>query len=178
MITVISGTNRKGSECLKFARKYVEILEAKASETIQLLSLEDLPHDWFHPDMYETPSASLVEIQDQYMLPAIKFFFVSSEYNGSLPGSLKLFLDALSVREITATFKGKKAALAGVASGRAGNLRGMDHLTTILHHLGTIVMPSQIPISSIHGLLDNNAEIIDAVTIAVMEQQVEEFLEF
>lgn len=178
MITVISGTNRKGSECLKFARKYVEILEAKTSETIQLLSLEDLPHDWFHPDMYETPAASLVEIQDRYMLPANKFFFVSSEYNGSLPGSLKLFLDALSVREIKATFKGKKAALAGVASGRAGNLRGMDHLTTILHHLGTIVMPSQIPISSIHGLLDNNAEIIDAVTIAVMEQQVEEFLKF
>jgi NAD(P)H-dependent FMN reductase len=178
MITVISGSNRKGSECLKFAKKYAECFEAKTKEEIRLLSLEDMTHDWFHANMYDEPSQSLIQIQNEYLLTADKFFFVLSEYNGSLPGSLKLFLDAVSVREKEATFKNKKAALAGVASGRAGNLRGMDHLTTILHHLGTIVMPTQIPISSIHGLLDNNFEIIDTVTIAVMEQQVEEFLEF
>lgn len=156
----------------------MECFQAQTDEKIRLLSLEEMTHDWFHAAMYDEPSQSLIQIQDEYILPAEKFFFVLSEYNGSLPGSLKLFLDALSVREIEATFKNKKAAMAGVASGRAGNLRGMDHLTTVLHHLGTIVMPTQIPISSIHGLLDNNMEIIDVATIAVMEKQVEEFLLF
>ena len=137
-----------------------------------------MPHDWFHANMYEQMSESLIRVQDIYMLPADKFFFVVSEYNGSIPGSLKLFLDAISVREIKATFKNKKAAMVGIASGRAGNLRGMDHLTAVLHHLGTIVMPAQIPISKIHGLLDDNMEIIDVDTIAVIEQQVTEFLAF
>ena len=114
MITVISGSNRKGSECLKFAKKYVECFETQSDEKIRLLSLEDMAHDWFHAAMYDEPSQSLIEIQDEYILPADKFFFVLSEYNGSLPGSLKLFLDALSVREIVATFKNKKAAMAGI----------------------------------------------------------------
>jgi NAD(P)H-dependent FMN reductase len=49
-----------------------------------------------------------------------------------VPGSLKLFIDACSVREYKQNFKGKKAALVGIASGRAGNLRGMDHLTGVM----------------------------------------------
>lgn len=128
MITVISATNRKDSEAQDFAKFYVKTLSARTSEEVKLLALEEIPHDWFHPDMYaeKGQSPSLARLQDEYMLPAGKFVFVIPEYNGSFPGVLKLFLDACSVRKYHETFKGKKAALLGVASGRAGNLRGMD----------------------------------------------------
>ena len=180
MITIISGSNRKNSECLTFAKKYFDLFKKQASEVVQLLALENIPHDWFHPSMYELEqqSPSLIAIQDKYMIPADKFFFVISEYNGSFPGALKLFLDACSIRAYQATFKGKKAALSGVATGRAGNLRGMDHLTAVLHHLGTIVMPNQVPISRIANLMDKDGELIDPDTLTVMEQQVIEFLHF
>lgn len=178
MITIISGSNRKDSDCLTFAKKYLEIFQAATKEEIKLLALENIPHDWFHPDMYEQQSPSLAALQDEYMIPANKFFFVISEYNGSFPGGLKLFIDACSVRAYKKTFKNKKAAMTGVATGRAGNLRGMDHLTAVLNHVGTIVMPSQIPISRISDLISNEKEVVDSVTLAVMEKQVKEFLEF
>ncbi|MBK7407589.1 MAG: NAD(P)H-dependent oxidoreductase [Saprospirales bacterium] len=180
MITVISATNRKNSEALDFARFYIQALQVQTKEEVKLLALEQVAHDWFHPDMYakngQTPS--LAAIQNEYMLPAAKFVFVIPEYNGSFPGVLKLFLDACSVRAYNETFKGKKVALLGIATGRAGNLRGMDHLTGILHFLGMIVLPNKLPISSIEKLKDSDGNIVDPHTREAIEQQAEELLHF
>lgn len=180
MITVVSGTNRKGSECLRFAQKYTDLLQELSDEPVQLLALEDIPHDWFFAEMYEKgkQAPSLAQLQDQYILGADKFVYVISEYNGGFPGSLKVFLDACSVRELKASFKGKKAALVGIATGRAGNLRGMDHLTGVLHHLGTIVLPNKLPISRIYELMDKEGNITDSGTIEVMRKQAKEILAF
>jgi len=179
MITVISGTNRRASESLQFARQFVSLLRDNSDETVKLLSMESVPHDWFHPDMYEKAlqSPSLRSMQDEYILAAGKFLIVCPEYNGSIPGVLKLFLDACSVRHYQSNFREKKAALVGVATGRAGNLRGIDHLTGILHHMGTIIMPAYLPISRIGDLTDDG-NIIDPETLKIMEQFALNFLEF
>ena len=180
MITIISGTNRKNSGCLTFAMKYREILQRMTEQPVRVLALEEIPHDWCHPDMYNKggQSASLVRIQDEYMLPADKFVFLLPEYNGSFHGAVKLFIDACSVRKYEATFKGKKAALIGIATGRAGNLRGMDHLAGVLNHVGTIVMPNKLPISRIEDLVDSEGKITDKPTIAVLELHAVELLAF
>jgi chromate reductase, NAD(P)H dehydrogenase (quinone) len=180
MITVISGTNRKSSEALHFAKHYFNLLAAKSNEPVKLLALENIPHDWFHPDMYEKgqQTPSLTALQDEYMLPANKFVYVIPEYNGGFPGALKLFLDGCSIREYKPTFAGKKAALVGVATGRAGNLRGIDHLTGILHHVGTLVLPQILPISSIEKLMDDDGNITDPGTLKAIEKQVDAFLAF
>jgi chromate reductase, NAD(P)H dehydrogenase (quinone) len=104
--------------------------------------------------------------------------YIVPEYNGGFPGVLKLFLDACSVREYKKTFKGKKAALVGIATGRAGNLRGLEHLTGILNHVGTVVLPNRLPISSIEKLMDDDGIIRDPATLKVIEKQMDEFLLF
>jgi NAD(P)H-dependent FMN reductase len=180
MITVIAATNRKDSEALDFAKFYAQVLSTQTDEEVKLLALEEEAHDWFHPNMYaeEGQSASVARLQDEYMIPAAKFVFVIPEYNGSFPGALKLFLDACSVRAYHETFRGKKAALLGVATGRAGNLRGMDHLTGILHYLGMIVLPNKLPVSSIRKLADKQGNITDAETRGVIEKQALELIGF
>ena len=178
MITVISGTNRKNSECLKFATLYFEMLQESTEEEIKLLALEHIPHDWFHPDMYTRQAESLARLQDEYILPATKFVFVIPEYNGGFPGAVKLFIDACTVRKYTSNFQGKKAALVGIATGRAGNLRGMEHLTGVLNYLGTVVMPDKLPISRISELKDGEGEVIDEGTLEAMRAHGLEFLGF
>lgn len=178
MITVISGSNRRGTECLTFAGLYADMLRAHTNDEVKLLALDKIPHDWFYPEMYEKPAASLLAIQDEFILPADKFAFFSSEYNGGFNGALKLFLDGVSVRHYRKNFNGKKAALIGVASGRAGNLRGMDHLTGVLHHVGAIVMPNKLPISRIEQLLNAEGGLEDAVTREVLENHAREFIAF
>jgi chromate reductase len=180
MITVISGTNRRNSECSQFACTYADILSRLSESPVKVLALEKIDYDWIHPEMYEGvgQAPSLARIQDEYILPARKLVFVTPEYNGSFPGVVKLFIDACSVRHYSRNFKGKKVALLGVASGRAGNLRGMDHLTGILNYLGAIVMPDKLPISRIGELLDAEGQLNDELTLATMRLHAEEFVHF
>lgn len=179
MITVINGTNRKNNKTDLFARKFYDLLSSNTAEEVHYLALEEIPHDWFFNNMYDKhqQAKSLGKLQDEHILAADKFLIVSPEYNGGMPGVLKLFIDAVSIRNYSTNFKGKKAALAGVASGRAGNLRGLDQLSDVLNHMGTVVLPNRLPISSIKEVVDEQGK-INPATLEAMEKQVKELIEF
>lgn len=180
MITVIAGTNRPNSRTRLVAKTIVELLRARTEEPVEFLSLEDLPNDFLHEAMYsaEGQSKTLGELQDRYLIPATKLYFVAPEYNGGIPGILKLFLDACSIRDYAGTFHGdKKAALVGVSSGRSGCLRGMEYMTGFLNYLKIAVLPNKLPISGIDKLITDN-QLSDANTLKVLEAQVDEFLGF
>ncbi len=180
MITVFAGTNRKNSNTAVIATHIFNLLTKHSKETVQLLKLEDLPNDLLHADMYQASdqSKALAQIQDRYLIPAQKLFFVVPEYNGGIPGILKLFIDACSIREYNASFKGgKKAAIVGISSGRSGGLRGMDYMTGFLHYLGIQVLPNKLPISAIASLLKEQ-ELTDKDTLKALESQVLEFINF
>lgn len=180
MITIISATNRPQSECLKLSRLAFNLVKSKTSEDVQLLDMSSIPYDWIHPDMYNKNkvSESLNKIIDQYLTPASKWLIISPEYNGSYPGILKLFLDACSVTPLKKNIFPKKAALIGVASGRAGNLRGMDHLTGVLNYLGFILYPDKLPISSIKTLQDTEGNISNPDAITALEKFLDNAIKF
>ena len=178
MITIIGASNRKGSLSLALARYYQRVLTEKTTEEVKVLSLETIPHDWFFPEMYEKEkeAESFSDIRRQYIIPAGKFIFIVPEYLGGMPGALKLFLDVLTVNDYEQTLPGKKAAITGIGAGRSGNLRGMEHLTTILNFTGITVLPNKLPISFIRDQFDEEKNMISAETKEVIEKQVEEFL--
>lgn len=180
MITVFSGTNRTNSRSAVVAQKIYELLQAHTEEEVLLFDLKDLPTDFAHQAMYspDGQSKALAAIQDKYLIPATKLYFVAPEYNGDIPGVLKLFIDACSVREYAASFHGgKKAALVGVAAGRAGGLRGLESMTGFLNYLKINVLPNKLPISSIETLITDN-QLTDQDTLQALEQQVQELVAF
>ena len=180
MITVISGTNRRRSYTFPVARQFFNLMVKYSTEETKLLSLENLPLDLFHTGMYSEngQTKSLIKLQNEFMIPANKFFIVMPEYNGGYPGVLKMFIDACSVREISKTFDGKKVGMVGLASGKAGNLRGMDQLTTVMNYLGCIVMPNKLPISQLEQIIDENGEVKEKETLDIMKKQVKDFIAF
>lgn len=178
MTTIISGTNRRDSRTHQFAKIYEEFFREAGADDVHLYSLADLPDDILHVDMYgpKGQSPELARVQNELILPADRLFFLLPEYNGGMPGILKLFIDALSIREYKRTFR-KKVAMAGTATGRAGNLRGMDHLTGVLLHMGATVYPNRLPISQMATLHDADG-VLNADADAAMRAQVEGFLRF
>jgi len=166
MYTIISGTNRSDSNTLKVAQQYRQLLLGKGLEA-SLLSLEGLNVLERNP-VYE-------EVERELLIPASKFIFISPEYNGSIPGVLKCLFD---ISEVEKVWQGKKALLTGISTGRAGNLRGMEHLTGILHFMKVAVHHNKLPISVVHHLIDEKGEIRDARTLEVMTEQLNEFIEF
>ncbi len=164
--TIISGTNRQGSNTKKMAAAYQNILQQKGVEA-KLLALDEVD--------VTSRSSSFTQMQENFLLPAQKFIIVMPEYNGSFPGILKLMIDNSDIKN---AWWNKKALLVGVATGRAGNLRGMEHLTGSLLHMKMMVHHNRLPISLVDKLLDESGNLTDTGTIRAIEQQLDEFISF
>jgi chromate reductase, NAD(P)H dehydrogenase (quinone) len=170
-ITIISATNRPNSNTLKIAKNYAQLMEKQGVKS-KIFSLESLPPDFITTDLYSKRSEIFQQLLNEFIIPAQKFVLIVPEYNGSFPGILKTFIDGISP-DIN---RGKKVALVGISSGRAGNLRGLDHLTGVLHYLGMHILPNKQPLSSILTLLDADGNIKDENTIKVLEKQIADFI--
>ena len=173
MITIISGTNRNNSNSLKVAKYYQkQLLESGVAS--QIFSLTDLPMDIISPEFYDKPCEDFKPIQN-IISQTKKFLFIIPEYNGSFPGVLKALIDACKFPE---SFDDKKCALVGIATGKYGNIRGLEHFTGIAHYCGMHVMPLKIHITAIHQELDEVGNLSNPRTIKFVTEQVEKFIAF
>lgn len=166
MVTVISGTARPDSYTLRLAGHYHRLLQ-EFGEEAHLLSLEDLP-------VWER-NAQLLDVEQRLLIPAQRFVFVMPEYNGSFPGRLKTLLDNSDIRRC---WWDKKALLTGLADGRAGNFRGLEHMTGILQYLHMHVFWNKLPLSRISEEMDAGGRLRKPATEAAVKAQVEGFLSF
>lgn len=163
---IISGTNRNGSNSLKVAQTYSRFLEEEGIEST-VISLEDFN--------FTSRSPEFLQFEQKYLQPANKMVFIVPEYNGSFPGILKLMFDISDYKKV---WKYKKALLVGISTGRSGNVRGLEHLTSILNYLLVVVHPFKLPISSIHNLINESNELIDSATLNTIRAQVRDFIDF
>ncbi len=165
MYTIISGTNRIGSHTEKVAKEYQRIFKEKNIDA-QIFTLMNL--DVLHR------SPEILQIEKEILIPTKKFIFIIPEYNGSYPGVLKTLIDNSDIRNV---WQFKKALLTGVATGRAGNLRGMDHLSDCLHYLKMNVHYNKLPISVIDKVMDKHGRLNEA-TLKAVNDQLNEFINF
>ena len=176
MTTILSGTNRPASRTRLIAGAFQEALAAAGAETA-LLDLAELDHAYFDTLMYdpEHMQPALRQLQERYVLGAEKLAIVVPEYNGSYPGAVKTFLDGISINEYARNWKGKRVALIGVSSGRAGNLRGLDHLADVLAHMGAWVLPNRLPVSLVDSLVTGD-ELTDEATKTTFAQLAQQLI--
>ena len=173
MITVISGTNRKDSTTLGISKFCHEYLSDKV-ET-KLLDLQHLDPEIISPDIYDDKPSSVDLMETEYLKPAEKFLFIMPEYNGGVPGILKYLID---ITDIKACWYYKKAAMIGLASGRAGNLRGMDHMRNMMSYLKTLMMPDILPISSLRKEYNLQEGFVNPKTEAVVKDHLDKLIKF
>jgi len=166
MYLIISGTNRKGSNTLKVAKEYQRLLKEKLIDA-DLLSLEDV-------NLMDRDT-EFEKIENELIIPTNNYIIISPEYNGSFPGALKMLFDT---GKSHALWWHKKAMLTGVSTGRAGNLRGMDHLADVLNHVKVMVHHNRLPISSVDKLMDEEGHFTDKNTLKAIHQQLDEFVKW
>ena len=165
MYTIISGTNRIGSHTEKVAKEYREILKTKNIDA-NLFTLKEL--DVLHRN------DAIKKVETEILIPTQKFIFIIPEYNGSYPGVLKALIDNSDIKTV---WNFKKALLTGVATGRAGNLRGMDHLSDTLHYMKMNVYYNKLPISVVNKVMNEYGHLNDETLLAV-NRQLDGFIEF
>ena len=150
----------------RVAQHYFRTLESYGVEA-QTLSLADMT--------YWERTASFLETERAFLIPSGKFIFIMPEYNGSFPGSIKTLMDN---SDIKTCWWGKKALLTGISDGRAGNLRGLEHMTSILHYLRVDVHYNKLPLSRINEEFDRNGSVLKEATAEAIRLQVEQFIAY
>ena len=166
MITIIAGTNRPDSMTLKTANLYCKLLQEREHD-VHLLSLEN-------KQVWERGPAML-SLEKQYLIPAQKFVFIMPEYNASFPGILKVMIDNSDIKKC---WWYKKAMLVGLSDGRAGNLRGIEHMTAILHYMKVHVLYNKVLISRIKEEMNSTGELLKPETEKVIAEQIDDFMRF
>ncbi len=166
MVTIISGTNRKNNNTKKIALEYQRLLKEMQIDS-HFLALDEI-NVAERNDLFR-------KMEKDYLEPSDKFIIIMPEYNGSYPGILKLMIDN---SDVSKAWHHKKVLLTGVSTGRAGNLRGMEHLTGALLHMKMLVHPNRLPVSVVDKMIGEHEQISDAGTLRAINNQLNEFINF
>ena len=172
MIVIISGTNRPGSNTRKVT-SHVESVYATLGIPAQVLDLADLPPEVFLPAAYEKSPASFKTFIDA-ILAADGIVVVTPEYNGSIPGVLKYFIDLLPFPE---SFEQRPVCFVGLAAGLWGAMRPTEQLQHIFANRNGLVFPERVFLPGVNNLLGENGK-LNAVFEKNLRQQATKFVCF
>lgn len=151
---------------LRTAKIYYQLLQQRGMQ-VSLLSLEQ-------QQVWER-GPSMLALEQQFLIPAEKFVFIMPEYNASFPGILKLMMDNSDIKKC---WWYKKAMLTGISDGRAGNLRGIEHMTSILNYMKVNVLYNKVLLSKINDEVSKEGELRNQATALNINQQIDQFLIF
>lgn len=173
MISIIAATDRSDS----YSRRLSNIVSKKLNaldQPNQLLDLGEVRPSILAEGSYGDPGPEMEMLDKQFIQDADKLILVVPEYNGGFPGILKYFIDLCK----QSSFKGKKACIIGIGAGRGGNLRGVEHLTGVLHYVRTEVFSFKIYINEVFKYISEEGELTHEVTEEVLDEQLQDFLKF
>ena len=158
-ITILSGTNRTGSVTRALAG-HVASLYADGGAQPTLLDLATLGPEWFTPDAY-TRRGDTTRSEARAVLECDGLLVLTPEYNGSIPGVLKLFLDLLP---FPAALAGRPSAFIGLAAGNWGGLRAVGQLHALFAYRNAHLFPGRVFISGTDANLANGQPAPDYAT--------------
>jgi len=173
MITILSGTNRPGSNTRKVAAQVEAICKSLGVES-QVLDLAELPPEIFSPGSYAEEPASFTKFTDA-ILAADGLVIVTPEYNGGIPGILKYFIDMLPFPE---SFEQRPVCFVGLAAGIWGALRPVEQLQAIFGYRNAFIFPERVFMAGIGKLLDASGAFTNDDIPKRLEKQAAGFVEF
>jgi chromate reductase len=173
MIVLLVGTNRPGSNTLKVAR-HVEEIYADRKVPLKVLDLARLPPEIFSPIAYAKKPDSFTPFSEA-ILQADGVHIVTPEYNGSLPGVLKYFIDMLKFPE---SFVHRPVCFTGLAAGIWGALRPVEQLQAIFGYRNAFIFPDRVFLPQINSLLNEGGRLTDSELLKRLQDQVDGFVDF
>ena len=173
MITIIAGTNRRGSLSSVFANEIASIYSRQDVQS-KVLELADLPLETFSPDAYADKPAKVLDFT-QHVLNASGLVIIVPEYNGSMPGALKLFIDLLPYPE---SFEGRPVCYVGIASGQFAGLRPVEHLQQVFGYRNAYNFPRRVFVPSVHQVASVENGLTDEDLKIRLTDQANQFLKF
>ncbi len=173
MFYIISGTNRPGSRSHEVA-KLVKPLYEKNFAQVEIINLEALPLQELSGQSYGdgTKPAAVTEAIEK-LNSAEGVLVICPEYNGSMPGALKYFIDFWSYPK---TFEYRPVAFIGLG-GQFGGLRPVEHLQQVFGYRNAFIFPNRVFLINVWNVL-KDGKIHDDTVNELLTVQANNFAKF
>ena len=89
---------------------------------------------------------------------AAGILLATPEYHGSYSSVMKLVIENLGFPN---ALSGKPVALLGVAAGRIGAIKALEHLRSVCSHVGAIVLPGPISVAGVQQVFDEQGNCLN-----------------
>jgi chromate reductase len=170
---IISGTNRPGSRTRQISN-LIQKLYAEQGEKVEIIDLLDLPFQELTGHQYGGAGLHLTwEQAVQKINQADGLILVTPEYNGSMPGALKYFIDHWVYPD---SFEFRPICFVGLG-GLFGGIRPVEHLQQVMGYRNAFQYPLRIFLMNVFKTLQNG-ELQDPTAVQLLKNQVVGFQKF
>ncbi len=169
---IIIGTNRRGSRSRQIGN-LVQKIYRDLGEEVGIVDLAELPLHELTGEQYGQKIDSTTGHAIATITGASGLIMIVPEYNGSLPGALKYFIDHWQYPE---SFEHRPICLIGLGGMFAG-LRPVEHLQGILGYRNAFLFPQRVFLQNVWASL-KDGDILDKVTKDLLIRQAEDFQKF
>jgi NAD(P)H-dependent FMN reductase len=172
---IIVGTNRPDSNSKKIA-VFVQKLFRLKGEEVSIIDLAEIEVDQAHGDHFggKTPLPPKLQTAIENVSTSEGLIFVIPEYNGSMPGVLKLFVDLWKFPQ---SFEGRPIAFIGLGGMWAG-LRPVEHMMQVMSYRNAYLFPIRVFLRDVWKLINSEGVLEDPIVLGLLNQQVEGFQKF
>ncbi|MBT6850422.1 MAG: NAD(P)H-dependent oxidoreductase [Opitutae bacterium] len=173
MITIIVGTNRTGSVSAQVADFVAKVYDELGINN-RVLDIADLPPETFSPNAYVEKPPRVVEFTEQ-ILASSGLFVITPEYNGSMSGALKLFIDMLPFPE---SFEDRPVSYIGISAGQFGGLRPVEHLQQVFGYRNALNFPRRVFIPAVGSVMKQSGGLEASDYGKRIREQAKSFAEY
>lgn len=156
-IVAVLGTVRPGNFTSKALALVVDEIKKHSDIAVQVIDPGKLKLPFPGTDPDSAAAKTLKEIVSQ----ATGVVFSTPEYHGSYSSMTKLIIENLGFPSV---LSGKPVTLVGVAAGQIGAIKALEHLRSVLSHIGAIVLPGPVSVAGVRDLFDDKGRCTDQDT--------------
>lgn len=170
---IIVGTNRRGSNSRKLADVihglYKEQGEDVGMIDLALLPFEELTGEQYGKGLPPKWAAAVNEINHSEGL-----IFIVPEYNGSMPGALKYFMDHWKYPD---SYEYRPVCFIGLGAGALGGIRPVEHLQHVMGYRNAYQFPIRVIVTSVMKTFVDGV-IQDPIILQLLKDQVAGFQKY
>ncbi len=155
-IAAVLGTARPGNFTSRALALVIDEIERHDDIAVDLID----PARLHLPLPGADPEAADPKALKETVSRATGIVFSTPEYHGSFSGVAKLIIENLGFPSVLAS---KPVALLGVAAGQIGAIKALEHLRSVLSHVGAIVLPGPVSVAGVQNVFDEEGRCRDDV---------------
>ncbi|MGM0588062.1 MAG: NADPH-dependent FMN reductase [Bacteroidota bacterium] len=155
-------------------RKAIEVL-ARTAERMPGLDFEILDPTGLDLPLPGAPATPDVEWMRAKLHKADGIILATPEYHGSYSSVIKLVIDNLG---FPSPLKDKPVSLLGVAAGRIGAIKSLEHLRGVAAHLGAHVLPMSVSIPLVREAFDEGGNLMDPAQQEFVEGALHRLIQY